>query len=165
MAQRRRRTQGQEEPDRALPALLFAVMLGGFFPGAAARADVVRDGRVGSAGAGAVATEIGSGGELRYLIRESDGQRVGNNLFHSFSRLDLTRNEAAVYQGAPEIRNLITSITGGRYSIDGQIKSEIAGANLFLINPDGIVFGENATVDLSGALTVSTADRLVFSNG
>ncbi len=132
-----------------------------------ARADVVRDGRVGSAGPGAVANESDGAGGLRYLIRESDGHRPGGgqNLFHSFSRLNLESDETAVYQGDAGIRNLITTITGGRSSIDGKLASEIAGANLFLINPDGVVFGENATVDLSGALTVSTADQLIFSNG
>lgn len=144
-----------------IAALTAGLALGG----RDARADVVRDGRVGSAGPGAVATESDGAGGLRYLIRESDGQRAGQNLFHSFSRLDLESDETAVYQGEASIRNLITTITGGRSSIDGRLASEIAGANLFLINPDGVVFGENATVDLSGALTVSTADQLIFSNG
>lgn len=133
--------------------------------GGVGHADVVRDGRVGSAGPGAVATEVDGDGGIRHLIRESDGERSGQNLFHSFSRMDLSSNETAVYQGDAGIRNLVTTITGGRSSIDGKIESEIAGANLFLINPDGVVFGENATVDLSGALVVSTADRLIFSNG
>lgn len=161
------RRQRSEDGARRSTATLGSVLAGLLSAMAAAStsADVVRDGRIGSAGAGAVATEIGSGGDLRYLIRESDGQRAGNNLFHSFSRLDLTRNETAVYQGDAGIRNLITTITGGRSSIDGRIQSEIPGANLFLINPDGVVFGENARVDLSGAFTVSTADRLLFSNG
>ncbi|MFO0688865.1 MAG: filamentous hemagglutinin N-terminal domain-containing protein [Myxococcota bacterium] len=150
---------------RAVHRRVLALAAGAGLLAPIAAADVVRDGRIGSAGAGAVATEVGSGGELRYLIRESDGERAGNNLFHSFSRLDLTSNETAVYQGPAGIQNLITTITGGRSSIDGKIQSEIAGANLYLINPDGIVFGEHATVDLSGALTVSTADRLIFSNG
>jgi filamentous hemagglutinin family protein len=141
------------------------VLVASFVAASAARADVVRDGRVGSAGPGAVASETDGAGGLRYLIGEADGQRAGNNLFHSFSRMDLTSNETAVYQGPAGIRNLITTITGGRSAIDGKIQSEIDGANLFLINPDGIVFGENATVDLKGALTVSTADRLIFSNG
>ncbi|MBK7950529.1 MAG: filamentous hemagglutinin N-terminal domain-containing protein [Deltaproteobacteria bacterium] len=160
MDSRRRRSEVRA---RRTTATLGSVLVG--LLAATASADVVRDGRIGSAGAGAVATEVGSGGELRYLIRESDGQRAGNNLFHSFTRLDLTANEVAVYEGPAEIRNLITTITGGRSSIDGRIRSEIAGANLLLINPDGVVFGENASVDVSGAFTVSTADRLLFSNG
>lgn len=126
---------------------------------------VDRDGRVGSAGAGSVATESDGAGGVRFLIRESDGQRAGQNLFHSFSRFDLASNETAVYQGDPGIRNLVTTITGDRSTINGRISSEIPGADLFLINPNGIVFGENATVDLSGALTVSTADELIFSDG
>jgi filamentous hemagglutinin family protein len=142
-----------------LAASGFAMAL---LSGSPTSADVVRDGRIGSAGPGAVATENGG---LRHLIRESDGARSGNNLFHSFSRFDLTENESAVYQGDAGIRNLVTTVTGGRSSIDGAIESEIAGANLFFINPAGVVFGENATVDISGAFSVSTADRLHFANG
>ncbi len=130
-----------------------------------ARGAVERDGRIGSAGAGSVATEPDGASGLRFLIRESDGQRAGQNLFHSFSRFDLEAGETAIYQGDAGIRNLVTTVTGGRSSIDGRIASEIPGANLFLINPDGIVFGENATVDLSGDFVVSSADRLGFSNG
>ncbi len=165
MGQRMRRADGSLSL-RSLIASFGPLVFGSaFFAVGPARADVVRDGRVGSAGPGAVATEAGASGGLRYLIRESDGQRAGQNLFHSFSRMNLTSNETAVYQGDAGIRNLVTTITGGRSSIDGKIQSEIPGANLFLVNPDGVVFGEHATVDLSGALSVSTANQLIFSNG
>ena len=165
MGQRMRRADGSLPRRTLIDAFVPLAFAGVLFSVGSARADVVRDGRVGSAGPGAVATEADGSGGLRYLIRESDGQRAGQNLFHSLSRMNLTSSETAVYQGSADIRNLVTTITGGRSSIDGKLKSEIPGANLFLINPDGVVFGENATVDLSGALTVSTADRLIFSNG
>ncbi len=165
MGQRMRRADGSLPRRTLIDAFVPFAFAGVLFSVVSARADVVRDGRVGSAGPGAVATEADGSGGLRYLIRESDGQRAGQNLFHSLSRMNLTSSETAVYQGSADIRNLVTTITGGRSSIDGKLKSEIPGANLFLINPDGVVFGENATVDLSGALTVSTADRLIFSNG
>lgn len=130
-----------------------------------ARADVIRDGTIGSAGPGQVMTDVGPGGGVDYLIRESDGERAGANLFHSFERFDLTASERAIYQGDASIQNLFTRVTGGASMIDGVLASEIPGANLFFVNPAGVVFGENASVDLTGSFYVSTADRMLFDNG
>ena len=56
---------------------------------------------------------------------------------------------------------MIGRVTGGAQSnINGQIASTITGANLYLINPSGIVFGPNATVNVSGSFHASTADYL-----
>lgn len=128
-------------------------------------ADVVRDGSIGVAGPGQVGTAVGPLGGTDYLITEADGARSGNNLFHSFGTFDLTSTERAIYQGSSTIENLITRVTGGPSSIDGVIRSEIPGANLYFLNPAGVIFGENARVDLTGAFYVSTADRLLFDGG
>jgi large exoprotein involved in heme utilization and adhesion len=50
-------------------------------------------------------------------------------------------------------------------SIDGVLQSEIAGANLFLLNPSGVLFGPNASLEVSGSFHVSTADYLRFTDG
>src|SRR4029077_13993329 len=50
-------------------------------------------------------------------------------------------------------------------SIDGTIKSSMTGANLFLINPSGIVFGSNAKVNVSGSFHASTPDYIKMSDG
>lgn len=160
MAKMRSTTPVSRRALGAKAVLGAAVLLGA----GGALADVVRDGSVGDAGAGRVATAVGPDGGTDFLIGEADGRRSGNNLFHSFEQFDLTSSERAVYQGSPSIRNLITRVTGGASSIDGVIRSEIAGANLYFINPAGVVFGENASVDVSGAFYVSTADRLIFEN-
>ncbi len=133
--------------------------------GPPALAQVLRDGTIGALPPGAVDTEAGPGGGLDYLIREADGARAGNNLFHSFGQFDLSAGERAIYQGDASIRNLITRVTGGPSSIDGVIRSEIPGANLYFINPAGVLFGENAELDILGSFHVSTADRLFFDNG
>lgn len=129
-------------------------------------AQVVRDGTLGSRGPGGVDQIPGPGGGLDYLIRESDGELVGGrNLFHSFERFDLGASERAIYQGAPSIENLITRVTGGASTLDGTIRSEIPGANLYFVNPAGVLFGENAKIDVSGAFIASTADRVLFEDG
>jgi large exoprotein involved in heme utilization and adhesion len=57
-------------------------------------------------------------------------------------------------------------VTGGQPSaIDGALRSEIAGANLFLLNPSGVMFGPNASLDVSGSFHISTADFLRFADG
>ncbi len=99
-----------------------------------------------------------------YLITEEIGQTAGDNLFHSFLDFDLTAEESATFTGSDNISNIIARITGGKSSIDGQINCDIDGANLFLLNQAGILFGKNATLNLSGSFHASTADYLQFSD-
>lgn len=52
-------------------------------------------------------------------------------------------------------------MTGGQVStIDGLLRSTIPGANLYLLNPAGLLLGENARLDVSGSFHASTADYL-----
>jgi filamentous hemagglutinin family protein len=154
-----------ESPPRTLRILGLGIALLQLIT-SSALADVYRDGRIGSAGPGPVLSVPDGAGGREYFIRESDGELVGGrNLFHSFERFDLLFDEIATYQGPASVENLITTVTGGPSSIDGLIRSQIDGANLFFINPQGILFGENARINVTGAFAVSTADRLFFENG
>ena len=49
--------------------------------------------------------------------------------------------------------------------IDGTISSQIAGANLFLLNPAGVMFTANAQLNITGSFVVSTADHVKFADG
>ena len=101
-----------------------------------------------------------------FLIPAGAGRQVGANLFHSFSRLDLSSGETASFQGPAGIGNVLARVTGGSASsIDGTLRSEIPGANLYLFNPAGVVFGPNARLDVSGSFAVSTADYLQLADG
>jgi large exoprotein involved in heme utilization and adhesion len=61
---------------------------------------------------------------------------------------------------------VIGRVTGDtRCSIDGKAASTITRANLYLINPSGIFFGPNATVDVKGSFHASAADYLKMSDG
>ena len=87
-----------------------------------------------------------------YDIGANLGRQVGGNLFHSFGQFGLVSGETAAFSGPPTINNVIGRVTGGNpSSVNGTIQSNIAGANLFLINPSGIVFGPNAKVNVSGS--------------
>ncbi|KJH71578.1 two-partner secretion domain-containing protein [Aliterella atlantica] len=93
--------------------------------------------------------------------RIEGGARRGDNLFHSLQQLNVDPGRS-VYFSDPGVDNIITRVTGGTSSqIDG-ILGVSGNANLFLINPSGIIFGANARLDVSGSFTATTADALEF---
>lgn len=96
-----------------------------------------------------------------YGINADMGRQVGGNLFHSFGKFNIYTNESATFSGPGSIENVIARVTGGTSSwIDGRLRSEISGANLYLLNPAGVMFGPNASLDVSGSFHVTTADYL-----
>jgi filamentous hemagglutinin family protein len=101
-----------------------------------------------------------------YVIPAEIGEIAGTNLFHSFGTFNVPTGGSATFQGPMTIENIVGRVTGGEKSIiDGTLRSEIPEANLFLINPHGIVMGANARLDVGGSLYVSTADELHFEDG
>jgi filamentous hemagglutinin family protein len=85
----------------------------------------------------------------------------GSNQFHSFDRFSIGTNDTASFTGPDGVTNILSRVTGGQLSnIDGTIQSQIPGANLYLLNPSGVLFGPNARLDVKGSFHVSTADVL-----
>ena len=100
---------------------------------------------------------------LRELVE--GGAVRGNNLFHSFDRFSIPQGSEAYFLPDAEIANIITRVTGGSISeIFGTLGVE-GDANLFLLNPNGIVFGEQAVLDLNGSFLGTTAESYLFNNG
>jgi filamentous hemagglutinin family protein len=96
------------------------------------------------------------------------GTRPGNgpNLFHSFERFTVETGDTAHFSGPAGIENILSRVTGGQQSvIDGRLQSTMPGANLYLLNPSGVLFGPNASLDIRGSFHVSTADSLRFADG
>ncbi|WP_225895946.1 two-partner secretion domain-containing protein [Dendronalium phyllosphericum] len=94
------------------------------------------------------------------------GTQVGSNLFHSFSEFSVPANSTALFNDALGVQNIISRVTGSsRSEIDGLIKTNPFGnANLFLINPNGIVFGPKGSLDIRGSFIATTANALQFGN-
>jgi len=91
------------------------------------------------------------------------GTQTGENLFHSFSQFNIDVNQQVTFND-PGVTNIITRVTGGNPSnIFGAL--EVSGdANLFLINPQGIIFGPTAFINISGSFVATTANAIQFEN-
>jgi len=136
---------------KGLPVLLLVVSRG------TGLTQVVLDGKFGTSGPV-------SG--PNYNLTAAMGSVRGNNLFHSFAQFNLSAGDVAAFSGPKGIQNILSRVTGGSASsINGTIRSEIAGANFFFINPNGVVFGPNAAIDVSGSFAASTANYLKLADG
>jgi filamentous hemagglutinin family protein len=132
---------------------------------------VVRDGSIGAPPAGPVPWDPV---QRTFLITDDLGEfsSDGSNLFHSFSFFDVGFDagagvaERASFRSLSSPERVIARVIGGEPSqIDGRIESLIPGADLFLLNPSGIVFSETSELRLDGSLFASTAGELRFADG
>ncbi|BAT56117.1 hypothetical protein NOS3756_51190 [Nostoc sp. NIES-3756] len=102
------------------------------------------------------------------LININGGTVSGNgaNLFHSFQKFNLDANQTANFLSNPNIQNILGRVVGGDPSlINGLIQVTGSSANLFLMNPAGIIFGANATLNVPASFTATTATGISFNNG
>jgi filamentous hemagglutinin family protein len=93
------------------------------------------------------------------------GATRGSNLFHSFSEFNIKDGQRVYFANPSGVFNILTRVTGknassifGTLGVDGN-------ANLFLINPNGILLGKNASLDMRGSFVGTTADNIKFGDG
>ncbi|PZD72013.1 hypothetical protein C1752_04083 [Acaryochloris thomasi RCC1774] len=113
---------------------------------------------------GTLSTRVSTAGSS---VEITGGIQRGSNLFHSFEAFSIRTGEVANFRlpGNTSVENIISRVTGSSISnIDGTL--QVGGAtNLFLINPNGIIFGPNAILDIGGSFLGTTASDLTFADG
>ena len=98
-------------------------------------------------------------------IRVDGGAKRGDNLFHSFEKFNVNNGQRVYFANPDGVQNVLSRVSGNtRSEINGTV-GVLGNANLFLINPNGIIFGPNAALDVNGSFLASTADSFVFNNG
>ena len=140
--------------DRTLLKICFYTLSLWFATNKALVAQVTSDNTVG--------TQVNTNGNVAEI---TGGETRGGNLFHSFQDFSVPTNNEAFFNNSNDIGNIFSRITGGNVSnIDGLIRAN-GSASLFLINPAGIIFGENASLNIGGSFYGSTADSILFEDG
>ncbi len=136
--------------------LWFSIVFCSFYPIAPSNAEIVPDATL------PVNTTVIVNDNNNFI---QGGTRSGNNLFHSFREFSLLAGERAIFNNSTDVQNIFSRVTGGSISnIDGAIKAN-GTANLFILNPNGIVFGPNASLNIGGSFVATTASAVQFGNG
>jgi filamentous hemagglutinin family protein len=101
-------------------------------------------------------------------IKADFGKQVGSNLFHSFDQFNVNVGQTLTFSPTGSIgaiANIFSRVTGNSLSqIDGVLRSTIPNADLYLFNPNGVVFGTQGTLDLRGSMHISTANFIRFND-
>jgi filamentous hemagglutinin family protein len=101
----------------------------------------------------------------RLIDRIEGGAERGSVLFHSFREFNVNNRQNVYFANPAGIEHILSRVTGinpshllGTLGIDGN-------ASLYLINPNGILFGPNARLDVNGSFLATTGDDLLLDNG
>ncbi|MDV3352817.1 filamentous hemagglutinin N-terminal domain-containing protein [Leptothoe sp. LEGE 181152] len=98
-------------------------------------------------------------------ITISGGEQAGSNLFYGFEQFNVPPDATADFLANPAVQRVIGHVTGGNSStIDGLLTITGGSADLFIINPAGVLFGPNARLDLPATFTATTAHGLSFGD-
>jgi filamentous hemagglutinin family protein len=125
-------------------------------PHLVAQSQVVEDGTLG--------TQVTTRGPSNLIFLIQGGTRVGDNLFHSFAQFSIPTNGQANFQNDTNVANIFARVTGNKQSeIFGRIAAQ-GSANLFLMNPNGILFGSGARLQIGGSFIATTANAILFNS-
>ncbi len=103
-----------------------------------------------------------------YTITPDLGRQAGGNLFYSFGAFSLATGQTANFTGTPlkPVQDVFVRVTGSQASaIDGTLACTFANAGFFFMNPSGMTFTANASLNLRGSFALTTADYVQFADG
>ncbi|MFG3818353.1 CHAT domain-containing protein [Limnothrix redekei] len=101
--------------------------------------------------------------DQQFNITGGSRSSSGTNLFHGFEQFDLEPGDRATFIIDPSIQNIFGRISSGDPSvIDGLVQMSGGSANLYLLNPAGIVFGSTAQVNVPGSFYATSANAVQF---
>jgi len=146
-------------------------LIKGFSGQVQANGGIVTDGSVGSSGyVGSVHTLSPGGGGSDVNVTQSMGTTVGHNVFQSFSQFNISKGQTVTFQEDNKgfVDNVIARVTGKETSqINGTLRVTPDGgrANFYLLNPNGVLFGNGASIDVPGDFHVTTAHFIKFHDG
>lgn len=143
--------------DNLFPRLFLTIICSFIFFAERLEAQIVPDDTLGTE-----SSQVNSISELRDRIE--GGAIRGDNLFHSFQEFKIDEGLEAYFANPEDATNIFSRVTGSNISeIFGTLGVE-GTANLFLINPNGIVFGENASLNVGGSFIATTAESIEFAD-
>ncbi|WP_008310799.1 filamentous hemagglutinin N-terminal domain-containing protein [Leptolyngbya sp. PCC 6406] len=142
-------------------ALTCGLLLGGLINPIAATAQIIPDGTLGpeqstlnTGTVNGLPADLIQGGAIR-----------GDNLFHSFTEFNVGDSQRVYFAHPDTVSRIIGRVTGNNASFINGTLGVIGSADLFLFNPNGVVFGPNAHLDIQGSFLGSTANSLDWGSG
>ena len=117
-------------------------------------------------GIGNLGTQASTDANNAQQLNITGGTQAAANLYHSFQQFGLTQGEIANFMSNPSIQNILARVSGGNASvINGLIQVTGGNSNLYLLNPAGIIFGSNSSLNVPAAFTATTANGIQVGNG
>jgi filamentous hemagglutinin family protein len=117
-------------------------------------------------GVGSLGTQVAPDVANAQQLNITGGTQAAANLYHSFQQFGLTQGEIANFMSNPSIQNILARVSGGNPSIiNGLVQVTGGNSNLYLLNPAGIIFGANSSLNVPAAFTATTASGIQVGNG
>ncbi|PZV19569.1 MAG: hypothetical protein DCF20_00725 [Pseudanabaena sp.] len=143
-------------------AAIALILMQPFVIGSAAFAQSI----VPTQGIGSLGTQVAPDINNAQQLNITGGTQAAANLYHSFQQFGLTHGEIANFMSNPSIQNILARVSGGNASvINGLIQVAGGNSNLYLLNPAGIIFGANSSLNVPAAFTATTASGIQVGNG
>ena len=140
-----------------LPLILIVTLLCKVNPAYSQASNIVPDNTLGDENSQVIENAEGQPKEVI-----TGGAQRGQNLFHSFQEFNVSEGREASFANPEAVNNIFSRVTGSNPSNILGVLGVDGAANLYLINPNGIVFGANSSLNVQGSFTATTGNGIRF---